>query len=49
MFTKKEDLQKLRSIDRSLAIWLWHEETLASMQARLLSIKKELDWSDKRI
>lgn len=40
MFTKKEDLNKLRKINKPLAIHLWHEETLATMQARLLSLKK---------
>lgn len=42
MFTKKEKLERLRKKDKCLAIWLWHEETLASMRARILSLKKEL-------
>lgn len=42
MFTKKEDLKKIRKKDKCVAIWLWHEETLATMTARLLNIKKKL-------
>ena len=47
MFTRKEKLQTLRKSDKCLAIWLWHEETLATMKARISSIKKELDASGK--
>lgn len=41
MFTREEKLQVLRKSDKCLAIWLWHEETLATIRARLLSLKKE--------
>lgn len=40
MFTSKEKLEQLRKTNKPLAIHLWHEETLATMQARLLSLKK---------
>lgn len=40
MFTTKEKLETLRNKDKLVAIHLWHEETLASMQARLLNLKK---------
>lgn len=40
MFTTEEKLSRLRKIDKPSAIWLWHEETLAKLQARLLSLKK---------
>lgn len=42
MFTSKEELEKLRKTNKPLAIHLWHEETLAAMQIRLLSLKKEV-------
>lgn len=40
MFTSKEKLNKLRKSDKCLAIYLWHEETLATMRARYLSLKE---------
>ena len=40
MFTSKEKLKRLRKTNKCLSIWLWHEETLATLQARLLSLKK---------
>lgn len=40
MFTSEEKLRRLRKIDKCLSIWLWHEETLATLRARLLSLKK---------
>lgn len=40
IFTTQEELKELRKIDKPLAIHLWHEETLAKLQARLLSLKK---------
>lgn len=49
MFTSEEKLRRLRKTDKCLSIWLWHEETLASMIARVLSIKRELDESTKHI
>lgn len=41
MFTKQEELNQLRKNDKCLAIYLWHEEMTAQLQARLLSLKKE--------
>lgn len=49
MLTSQEELNRLRKTNKCLAIYLWHEETLASMTARVLSIKKELDASGKTI
>lgn len=40
MFTTEEKLSRLRKIDKPSAIWLWHEKTLAKLQARILDFKK---------
>lgn len=40
MFTSKEELNELRKVDKCLAIYLWHEETAAQLQARLLNLRK---------
>lgn len=44
MFTKEEKLNRLRKTDKCLAIHLWHEETLAKLQARLLNLRKEWNY-----
>ncbi len=35
-------LNKCKKISRCNSIWLWHEETLAKMQARVRKLKKEV-------
>ena len=49
MFTTEEKLSQLRKIDKPSAIWLWHEETLAKLQARILDFKKGEMNMDKQI
>lgn len=44
MFTSKEELNELRKVDKCLSIHLWHEETLAKLQARLLNLRKEWNY-----
>ena len=42
-------LDRLAERSRCASIWLWHEETLARMQARLMSLKKRSYCRSKQI